>query len=99
MPCTTITEIRAEAGFTDNTYTTDSVVEAALTSAQSEIDGIRTVTGYTLPVTASVLLLSTIARMLGARHLLTREYGTGTDGTSKDGQALKKDARAMLNRI
>lgn len=94
----TTTEVRAEVEFTDNTYIDDSVVQAALTSAESEIDGILAVTWYSLPITASVPLLGTIARTLGAGNLLTREYGTSAERPNKDGKALKKDARHMLDR-
>lgn len=99
MAYTTATEVRDEAGFTENTYIEESVVDRAVVAAESEITGTLAVAGYQLPLTGTVGLVSQIARMLGAGHLLTRDYGTGAEGTSKDGYALKKAARDMLKQV
>lgn len=45
-----------------------------------------------------LLTLGPIARILEAVHLQTGEYVSGADGTTKDGQALEKDAHDMLDR-
>lgn len=98
MVHSTTTGVLAAAGFTDNTSIIDSVVQAALSSAERDIHRILEVTGYTLSASAPVPLLGTIARILGAGRLQTSEYESGAYGTNKDGQASKKDTRAMLDR-
>lgn len=96
MAFTNATEVRDEAGFTNNSYIEESVVERAVIAAETEIDGILATAGYSLPLSGTVGLVNQIARQLGAGHLLTRDYGVGANGTSKDGYALKKAARDLL---
>lgn len=99
MAYATQAEIRDEAGFTDNSYIENTTVDRALVAATSEINGVLAVAGYSLPISGTVGLLNQITRMLGAGHLLTRDYGVGADGTNKDGYALKKAARDLLQQI
>lgn len=77
MAYTTATEVRDEAGFTDNAFIEDAVVNRAVAAAESEINGVLATSGYILPLSGTVEILGQIARMLGAVHVLTRDYGVG----------------------
>lgn len=92
-------DIRTEAGFTNNPYVTDESIDTARASAEAEINGVLSLAGYTLPIATDVPILTVIAKLLAAGYLLMRDYGTGAEGTNKDGAAMKKEARDLLAQI
>lgn len=94
-----LSEIRGRAGFGRNLNLLDSRIDACRRSAESEING-ALVGKYTVPFEKPVPeLIRHIAVDLAAGFLLLDQYGTLNDGSTKDGAARVKDARAQLLQI
>jgi len=96
---TTLDDIRDEAGFSEFDRVTDVQVNNARIKAEAEINSACSIAGYTLPFEVDVPLLYSVATLLAAGFLLTRAYGSGAEGTNKDGIIAKNDARKTLTSI
>jgi hypothetical protein len=92
-------EIRDEAGFSLFDNVTDQQVSLARAKAESEINSVIASIGYTMPISVEVPLLASITHLLAAGHLLNRSYGSGAEGTTKDGARLLKDGRDLLKQL
>lgn len=92
----TIDDIRGQAGLEGNPWITDGMIAIERKKAQNEIDS-RLFSMYTVPFQAPVpAFVQDIAIRLSSGRLLTKDYGTSSTGSSKDGDAMLKDARADL---
>ena len=95
----TVPQIRNEAGFDDNQYIPDYLIDEARENSESQVDGALSVAGYTLPLTYVPPLIRNITKMLAAGYLLLTDYGTGADGSTKEGEKKIKIAEKYLDRI
>ncbi|MDQ0923341.1 phage gp36-like protein [Pseudarthrobacter sp. W1I19] len=94
-----LNEIRGRAGFGKNLNLLDSTIDSCRRAAESEING-ALAGKYTIPFDKPVPeLIRHIATDLAAGFLLLDQYGTLSDGSTKDGAARVKDARAQLLQI
>ncbi|SDP33162.1 Protein of unknown function [Arthrobacter sp. ok909] len=91
-----LSEIRNAAGFARNINLSDSIIDLQRRAAESEINA-ALVSKYTVPFTKPVPeLIYHLTVELAAGLLLIDQYGTLNDGSTKDGMARVKDARAQL---
>jgi len=89
----TVDDVRNNAGFDNNTYIPDAIIDGCRTSAQDFINGALSVAGYTLPLTDSYgnffvpPSIKYLTTELAAGFLLRKDYGVGADGTNKEGKS------------
>lgn len=91
-------DIREEAGFLENPYISDGMINARRLVAENEIKASVGVI-YSLPLSADCEIIKQIARLLSAGWLMYKEYGSEASGTAKDGMEKVKEARSMLKSI
>ena len=82
MAYTTVAQIRAETGFSNDTKVPDSRIESYITEADKTIDGFVSRV-YILPFATNPELLETLSRQLAIILLYVNEYGEESQGTDK----------------
>lgn len=98
-------DVRAEAGLTDAKSISETQVAQRRDEAESEIKGVLSSAGYTMPLqTANGVpytppLIRGIARLLAAGFILSQNFGTTKPSSSKDGKNKQDSARATLKQI
>jgi len=93
-----IYDIREEAGFIDNPYISDGRIHLLRTQVESEVKG-SIASRYTLPLSEIPEIVKNATIMIAAGRLLYREYGSDTEGLSKDGIEKIKEGRGILKAI
>lgn len=94
-----IDDIRGEAGFNNNRYITDAMIDAKRQAAQAEING--ALAGlYQIPFTNPInpFIVDLTAR-LAAGLLLTQQFGAYATLNTTNGSAKLKEARGQLNKL
>jgi len=92
-------DVRSEAGLSGAEGLSDNVVDRHRQAAEAEINGALT-SSYTVPfATPTPELVRAITIKLAAGFLLSKDYGTVTEESTKDGNAKVKDARDLLKRL
>lgn len=95
-----IESIRNKAGFTNNRYVTDSMIDEHRQAAQAEING-KLASRYTVPFTAPINpFIADITRRLAAGYLWLDQYGKAyvEDSTDK-GSLMVKSAKDDLTAL
>ena len=83
-----VSEIRNEAGFTNNPDITDQMIADRREDAESEVKGALSVAGYNLPLTNPIpAVIKNATKLLAAGYLLLQDYGVTAEGSNKEGQA------------
>lgn len=95
----TVPQIRNEAGFDENIYIPEALMAEAREDAESQVDGSLAVAGYDLPLTFVPPMVRNITKRLAAGYLLLTDYGTGADGSTKEGEQKIKIAEKLLDKI
>jgi hypothetical protein len=95
-----VSEIRNEAGFTNNPDITDQMIADRREDAESEVKGALSVAGYKLPLTNPIpSVVKNATKLLAAGYLLLQDYGVTAEGSNKEGQAKIDLAEKILKKI
>lgn len=96
---TTLEAIRKEAGLYNNTFITDSAIDAARYRAQFELDGAFNGL-YNVPFQAPINpMVSLLVEKLAASYLLSIDYGPMASGNSKDADKKLAEFQRLMDKI
>lgn len=97
MAYSTISDVKTDAGFQDNTDILDATVTLYITQADAEIDS-ALAKNYVLPLGEIPDLITAISIQLASGLLLNKEYGYD-DGMRDAGRVKITNAREQLTKI
>jgi phage gp36-like protein len=82
MAYTTVAQVRASTGFTDDTKITDDYINGYITQADAMIDG-ALLYRYQLPLASTPSLIANLAEDIVIAFLYQNAYGEESQGTDK----------------
>lgn len=92
----TLEEIRSESGFQASTSISDQKISDRRDDAESQINSVLRSARYTLPLDTVPAVIKNVTKILASAYLLIEEYGSGAEGTNKDGYTKKGLADGIL---